>query len=661
MLKCKQPIRLSARPSMIRLDDGFGRRIGANYRVMESTLSPENMLHFVAGQTDVTMEGASMTSLVSVNNQMNRQQINVELVNNVLNRILVSKNHQLSYQDRTFVDMVLSRMGITDVKQFMQQVQLLQQNTRNVNQLMELYEEGGDLLQEITQQYKKVKIENEKNEVNIAKEEHSHEMWLHQNILNRLETGEIYQEIENYYLTMNDPHQFIDAREFQVAEQLVQSNHIILNQMKNRTISENEPLAYRTVNTFEMGDVAEYVTEGDQIRSELIEAVILNAVNNAYALRHNEIHDHRGVWYSLTESIRQTAQNTFSRFEDFHEHTHITYEEAEQYNRSLQENVTNEIKSLKLLYEQYDETKEYREETVEQELVQKEENHFHGQQIIRQSQEENLLKQQLDVINQTNLNKQEKLEQIIKQMKPEPRLQINRAKAMADAKKALENPQEVMLEYLNTQNTLEHYETETKKELEKVIDKNILQLFEQVEQYHKNPNRIPENMTVNDAALEFLIHDTSQPVERMEKMVEKQVEETTNTLIHDTRQQEIKSQLERIIGKEAPVIEYVNHPKNVELFHKVAETGINEEVLEEIRNVNRNVTRSVEHRVENVQETEDVIRTVTNRVNEIELRQNDEISRMVANNVREQLGDLSEQVYRKLEKRMDSEKRRRGL
>ena len=350
-----------------------------------------------------------------------------------------------------------------------------------------------------------------------------------------------------------------------------------------------------------------------------------------------------------------------SRFEDFHEYTNITFLEADQYNRSMQENITNEITSLQMLYEQYDNTNEYREEAVEQQIVQRQENHIHGQQINHLSQEEELLKQQLEIINRTNLEKQEKLEQIINQIKPSPRLQINRTKAMADARKAMENSQEVMLEYMNSQNTVEHYETQTREQLEKVIDKNVLKIFEQIEQYHRNPDRIPENITVNDAALASFMRDTSLPSTPREKLVEQHVEEKVDTMIHDTRQQEIKSQLERIISKEAPEVKYVSNPKNVELFHKVTQTGINEELLEEIRNVNRNVTRNVEQHVENVQEKEDIYTTVTNRVNEIQLQQNEELSHIIASNVREQLGSLSDQVYRKLEKRMDSEKRRRGL
>ena len=62
-----------------------------------------------------------------------------------------------------------------------------------------------------------------------------------------------------------------------------------------------------------------------------------------------------------------------------------------------------------------------------------------------------------------------------------------------------------------------------------------------------------------------------------------------------------------------------------------------------------------------MKENDYITRTVTNRVNNIELQQNDELTNIIANNVQNQLNSITEKVYKKLEKRMDSEKRRRGL
>ena len=110
-----------------------------------------------------------------------------------------------------------------------------------------------------------------------------------------------------------------------------------------------------------------------------------------------------------------------------------------------------------------------------------------------------------------------------------------------------------------------------------------------------------------------------------------------------------------------PKVETTIPTKCRELYHKVAESNLSEEVLEEIKNVNRTFSKNVEKYTEQIEESTDVHRIVTNHVNHIQLQQNEELSTMIANNVKEQVGNLTEQVYRKLEKRMDSEKRRRGL
>ena len=125
---------------MVSIDDTFAMRVEANYNVLAGSLSPENMLHLITQKQDILMEGDSMTSIVSVDNHINRQQINMELINNVMNRILVADEQKLSYQDRVFIDNVLNRIGITDVKQFMNQVSVLKQSTINVNKLLALYD-----------------------------------------------------------------------------------------------------------------------------------------------------------------------------------------------------------------------------------------------------------------------------------------------------------------------------------------------------------------------------------------------------------------------------------------------------------------------------------------------------------------------------------------
>ncbi len=661
MLTIKPPIRVTAKPSIIKLSDQFGERMEANYQVMASTLSPEKMLHYISDTQDIYMEGDSMTSVVTMNQKIHTQQINVELINNVLNRILVAGHHTLSYQDRTFIEMVLNKIGITDVKQFMNQINELKQSTANVNQLIDLYQKGGDELKEFIQYHKSINQENHNyNEQKIEKKEEKNN-WLHQDILNRLDVGVIYKEIFKTYQSIYDTHKYIDGREWQIGEQLFQSNQILLNQMKNEVLNDYEPLEYHLINTYETGvELSEAILEND-IQNTFMKAVLVNAIHHSYALRYQEIKEEANTWYNMLGSLSNTVLDTMERFSYFHEYNSMKHEDVHNYNRMVLENNQEEITLLQELMNAHNEKNYLEYDTIQEQKQEVEEKTFYGQQINYLTQEEQMLKQELQNVNQLNVEKREKLEQIVQSMKPEPKLQINREKAIADARRAIENPQEIMMEYLNTQNAVDYYEAERSQQAEKVMGKDIVKIIEKVEQYHRNPNRLQPGIVVNDAALELLVQDASHVLLDREIQQDSSIKEKETAIVQETQKNELKTQLKKFVQREIVAAEYESIPRSVELHHKVIETGMNEEILEEIRNVNRSVVRTTEEHQSTIQENTEVYKSVTNRVNQMQLQHNEELTNMIANNVKEQIGSLSEQVYRKLEKRMDSEKRRRGL
>ena len=96
-------------------------------------------------------------------------------------------------------------------------------------------------------------------------------------------------------------------------------------------------------------------------------------------------------------------------------------------------------------------------------------------------------------------------------------------------------------------------------------------------------------------------------------------------------------------------------------LHGTSENVFEEEMLEEIRGMHRASKVVNEHTTEHVVEKNIFNETVNSRVNEFQVKQNEEIARLISSTVQQELGNLSEQVYGKLEKRMDTERRRRGL
>ena len=68
--------------------------------------------------------------------------------------------------------------------------------------------------------------------------------------------------------------------------------------------------------------------------------------------------------------------------------------------------------------------------------------------------------------------------------------------------------------------------------------------------------------------------------------------------------------------------------------------------------------RLVDH--EEVQDRQTVSRTVHQQTQQVVNRETEDITEMIQKGVRQQMGELSEQIYSRLEKRLQNEKKRRG-
>ena len=146
MLTIHTPIALTVDPSMLRIKDSFSQRLTGNYSLIGNGIEPEDMLHFVSQPPEVYLAEGGMTALVDNNNIYENRNLKFEVINNVLNRVLVSDTYQMTYQDRVFIESVLKKMGITDVREFISHVQNYKQEAKNINRLTELYWTENEML-----------------------------------------------------------------------------------------------------------------------------------------------------------------------------------------------------------------------------------------------------------------------------------------------------------------------------------------------------------------------------------------------------------------------------------------------------------------------------------------------------------------------------------
>lgn len=777
MLTIHTPIELKNDPSILTVGNDFGERMRANYQQIGTDLQSEDLLHLITAPPEIYLAESGEHSLVDMTNSFHSQEIKLNLINNVLNRVLLADSSEMTYQDEVFITNTLKKLGVTDVKEFMHQVQILKQETNNRNELIDIYWNYQEKLTSLTKHYEQIRQERRVSEDEQERAEETPALWLHQEIINRLQTGAIYQELRNYLSQRTGNASYLTRQELQISEQAVMAEHILLNQLKNQTTVEAMPLVYNHINNYELGDAQTFVAGGDHTVNEMIQAVLLRAVDQIYALRFDELHRTENVWYDLANAVYETAANTFERFENYHNCTELTQKDIQEYHMQMQEHQQKEISALWNLLETrevqhtmyetettpsdvpllYRETKaaegagetggseqthitnvqERRSEQMIQELHHlhqgdevfhqqlwqtEHQKHEHTEQIerlrerretlhtivesgvqpqesellygseesgeeavvseiyedarvtnenyIRHQQELNeihhlqqgdeLLRQQLNRINQQNIQRQERLHQLEQQIHQHQNIHIDRAKAQADVLRAIEHPQEVLLEYISTQTPTEVEDQESRSILREIYDEDTIRIFETVERYRREPELLLEKGIVSSDPIGQLQRDI-----HLQHLIQEQVTEDVSEL----QASEVHREVERIRTEHANRLEKENLRREVrqrsieavELYHKENETSIDEELLEELRTVNRQTMQS-RTQVQNVIEEHHMIEEqITNRVNEMRLNNEQELAELVSRNVRQQLRGMSDQVYQKLEKRMDTERRRRGL
>ena len=624
MLTIREPITLTAQPSIVTVSDHFAERMTANYKVMTGRINEEDMLHFISVPPEIYLAEGNEGSFVNLKNTNNIQNTNIELINNVINRILVSDTYHMTYQDKVFVTSVLKKLGVTDVSEFISQVKLLREETKNIHELINLYHSDGDVLHEL-KQYHTAHTDMRAKETVEKTQTGNAELWLHQEILNRLHTANTYQQVKQYISDSWSNHRVINSMEMQLSEQTLAAQNMILNNLKNYAVSNEQPLLYNQVNTYELGDINEIEEDRHSMIRQLVQAVLVNTINQMYVMRIDELTKNKNVWYQLAGAIHETTQNTLRRFESFHNTLQVSREENNAYHTTLQQYQKNEIEVLKQLSAQQtmvtEKNSTFVEVTEAEPLLHKEESVSESEngaipsqtgqekaepasQIINEIKQDNrqiqnltkeeLLKQQLEIINQQNIERLKKLQQInINPTKSQKHI-INREKMREDAMRAITNPQEVIEEYMNSETTVTNQELINHRELSQVFDEQTLQIFEQIREQQEQPKSEYQRLIESEAARSMLMRDLveQERIER-ESVRQENIDMGQETLVHNT--QNVTHVSENEISEYSPIQKEtleIHQERNRQRTEHRFET-LESSVFEKLSSINREVRTQV--------------------------------------------------------------------
>lgn len=672
-LKCKSP---AASPQ-----ERFYHQITDNYSMLSQKLTPEDLLHVVTTPPEYYFGEGDQMNIFQQTNVTALQQNQLEIVNNLINRILVSESAQLTYQDRVYITDVLQKLGIRNVQEFMRQVSQVTQEQKNTQTLIDLYWAHAADLQQLVENYRSEQISEQHRHEQTQQEER---LYLHEEVMNRLQTAVLYQIMQSFQTQHNS--QDIAWSELQLSEQYRLSQQILLQKLKSEAHDEPQPLTYYHENYYEQEQLTSEEISENHVLHQVSAAVLLNLIDNVYSSRFEQTQRGTQQWYHMERALYQNADNTMKRFENRMQAIYNKYTNREDLYLT-QHNAADhkEIEILRQLFvdensPQYQTVHEllHRNEQVWQNrsYIRQEEQQLtfnqtqleleqNEQQLVQEEQHQHttqleLVEQEISRINRENINQQSrylKMMQHLTQAMELPQEQKSAVQQKQESLLALEHPTQLLEQLQAEGKERQQQRQEHLTQAIQVLPEETRQVYETLREYLEAPQIVQQQMTGISRDMGTLIRDiqSAETIHEQTEQEQLQVEQL---------QEQTRTYVERWNERTAPEPQTRQvtdmRRSDLTLVHKQQEQQLDEEMITELIAQNRRLSQNIHTTTEQQTNLEQTKRTVTNVQSTQLQEQTENVTELVRQGVQRELGELSDRIYSKLEKRLEAEKRRRG-
>jgi hypothetical protein len=326
MLTLDRPISLVVREGAPLLPVSFGERIRSNYEITAAAFSPEELLFLLVNPPETPYEEGDFIHIAVGGARRDTQNFILSVVNNVVNRVLLSDNGAPVYQDTVYIDMALRKLGVENVALFMEQVRVLREENLNAQSLTELYGNNMRILRETLAREtelrgKTVKTTEAKDETQAR----DRALYLHSEIYRRLDTAAIVRALARFAREASESRTRVDAREMRIAEMRRAVTVLALNEYRREIPAFGAGDVYYNRNLYETGDVLETPKDEKSVLRQALTAALLQIADNVTTSRGaDRPAEGREVWLDVAEALRASARSSAERFLSFRESAALT-------------------------------------------------------------------------------------------------------------------------------------------------------------------------------------------------------------------------------------------------------------------------------------------------------------------------------------------------
>lgn len=353
MLTLKAPIQLHIAQNLTGNAEAFGERIRGNYGLLGAHFAAKDLLFLMTAPPELPEDLSGMTTLVNQQNTVDVRSVTMEVVNNVVNRILLDGTEQFTYQDQVYITTVLNRLGITNVAQFMEQVRQLRVENESTVHMTKLYREELERIlqrQAAGEAAPALPLPTAKEEETPAPVRDPR-VTLCMEILNRLETTNLYETVHAFQRSWTGGANTIRNQEMKLSEQLRFSNAVSLAEIKQQIYQQPNLHLLHHLNAYETGNLLEAPKDEEEVLSQAAAAALMTAVDNTVVEVLNRPSFRLEQWVQVKNALWQVAENTLSRFETYHSQPQPSADLSVRTDMAWN-NYVQELKEYQTLYRQ---------------------------------------------------------------------------------------------------------------------------------------------------------------------------------------------------------------------------------------------------------------------------------------------------------------------
>lgn len=234
MLIRTRPVKLHIGMGLSCGAESFSERVQGNYGLLGAHFAPKDLLFLMTEPPEAAESPAGMTVLVDQSGRQDTWNVTMDVVNNVVNRILLDGSERFTYQDQVYITTVLNRLGVTDTERFMTQVRQLRTESESTANLLALYREELTHLQEQQEAESPRPGPPARAEEGEAQAVPAPDVELSLTILRRLDAVGSFQRLYDLRRSWFRPANYFQRNELQLSEQLRFGGSVSLEETKRQ-------------------------------------------------------------------------------------------------------------------------------------------------------------------------------------------------------------------------------------------------------------------------------------------------------------------------------------------------------------------------------------------------------------------------------------------